>query len=102
MRRLCCLVITPVDFAYAEYTVLRLYMGMDMDVHVAARRIAEAALQTRERPIDAYITLYAHTIHQVIVKLTPDAPGEPPSAMRVVGAARPFAYDAAAGAAGCF
>ena len=78
---------------------------MGMDVHVAARRIAQAALHivhTRERPIDAYITLYAHTIHQVIVKLTPDAPGEPPSAMRVVGAARPFAYDAAAGAAGCF
>lgn len=38
----------------------------------------------------------------MLVKLTPDAPGELPSAMRVVGAAHPFAYDAAAGAGGCF
>ena len=40
--------------------------------------------------------------YTVLVKLTPDAPGEPPSAMRVVGAAHPFLYDAVAGAAGCF
>ena len=41
--------------------------------------------------------------HTVVVKLTPDAQGEPPSAMRVVAAAGgPFAYGPAAGAAGCF
>ena len=38
----------------------------------------------------------------VVVKLTPDGAGEPPSAMRVVGAARPFEYGAAAGSSGCF
>ena len=53
-RRLCCLVITPIDFASVEYTVLPLYM--DMDVHVAAGRVAEGALHTRGRSIDTYIT----------------------------------------------
>jgi hypothetical protein len=38
----------------------------------------------------------------VVVKLTADAPGEPPSQMHVVGASRHFGYGAAAGAAGCF
>ena len=37
-----------------------------------------------------------------MVKLTPDAPGEPPSRMRVVGATRNFEYDAAAGGSGAF
>ena len=45
---------------------------------------------------------FAFIEYTVLVKLTPDAAGAPPSAMRVVGAARPFAYDPAAGAAGCF
>ena len=40
--------------------------------------------------------------HTVVVKLTADAPGEPPSQMRVLGAAHPFAYGAEAGAAGSF
>ena len=40
--------------------------------------------------------------HTVVVKLTADAPDEPPSRMRVLGAARPFAYGAEAGAAGSF
>ena len=38
----------------------------------------------------------------IVVKLTPSAPGEPPSAMRVVGAPRHFRYGAEAGASGCF
>ena len=38
----------------------------------------------------------------VVVKLTPDGEGEPPSAMRVVGASRRFHYGAAAGSAGAF
>ena len=37
-----------------------------------------------------------------MVKLTPDRPHEPPSAMRVVGAPRQFKYDAPAGSAGAF
>ena len=44
---------------------------------------------------------FAFIEYTVLVKLTPDAAGAPPSAMRVVGAACPFAYDPAAGAAGC-
>ena len=38
----------------------------------------------------------------IVVKLTADAPGEPPSRMRVVGAPTPFEYDACAGGAGAF
>ena len=38
----------------------------------------------------------------VVVKLTKDVAGEPPSAMRVVGGARHFDYGPAAGDAGCF
>ena len=40
--------------------------------------------------------------YTVVVKLTPDERGEPPSAMVVVGAEREFQYGPAAGAAGCF
>ena len=40
--------------------------------------------------------------YTVVVKLTADAPGEPPSRMRVIGAQRHFAYGPAAGSAGCF
>ena len=42
--------------------------------------------------------------YTVVVKLTPDAAGEAPSAMRVVGAkgGQHFHYGPAAGAAGCF
>ena len=40
--------------------------------------------------------------YTVVVKLTPDALDEPPSAMRVIGAAEHFHYGAAAGAAGAF
>lgn len=37
-----------------------------------------------------------------MVKLTPDAPEEPPSAMRVIGAAHNFEYGPRAGDAGAF
>ena len=40
--------------------------------------------------------------YTVVVKLTPDGAGQPPSAMRVVGADRHFYYAAPAGASGCF
>ena len=40
--------------------------------------------------------------YTVVVKLTPDAPNDAPSAMRVVGAAPHFYYKAQAGAAGLF
>lgn len=40
--------------------------------------------------------------YTVVVKLTPDTLGEPPSAMRVVGASRNFFYGPKAGDAGCF
>ena len=40
--------------------------------------------------------------YTVVVKLTPDVPGEPPSQMRVVGAQRYFQYGAPAGSAGAF
>ena len=40
--------------------------------------------------------------HSVVVKLTADVMCEPPSQMRVLGAARPFSYGAEAGAAGTF
>ena len=40
--------------------------------------------------------------YTVVVKLTPDAPNEAPSAMRVVGGASHFYYKAQAGAAGLF
>lgn len=40
--------------------------------------------------------------YTIVVKLTADAPGEPPSRMRVVGAPFAFDYQAAAGAAGAF
>jgi hypothetical protein len=40
--------------------------------------------------------------YTVVVKLTADDEGEPPSAMRVVGASRRFDYGGAAGDAGCF
>jgi len=40
--------------------------------------------------------------YTVVVKLTPDASGEPPSAMRVVGSQEHFHYGGEAGAAGCF
>ena len=44
------------------------------------------------------------TRYSIVVKLTPDAAGEAPSAMRVVGAkgGQVFHYGPAAGAAGCF
>ena len=38
--------------------------------------------------------------YTIVVKLTADSPGEPPSAMRVVGAPVHFHYGAAAGACG--
>ena len=63
-------------------------MEMDMDIYVCVTHCT--------------IALYMCVSLQVLVKLTPDAAGAPPSAMRVVGAACPFAYDPAAGAAGCF
>jgi hypothetical protein len=40
--------------------------------------------------------------YSVVVKLTQDEPGEPPSAMRVVGAPCHFEYGPSAGASGCF
>lgn len=40
--------------------------------------------------------------YTVVVKLTPDGPGEPPSQMRVLGADEYFDYGAEPGAAGCF
>ena len=40
--------------------------------------------------------------YTIVVKLTADAPGEPPSAMRVVGAPLHFHYGTEAGACGCF
>lgn len=40
--------------------------------------------------------------YTVVVKLTPDEPGEPPSQMRVVGAGQHYHYGARAGAAGLF
>jgi hypothetical protein len=40
--------------------------------------------------------------YTVVVKLTPDRPGEAPSQMRVVGAPRYFQYGAAAGGSGAF
>jgi hypothetical protein len=40
--------------------------------------------------------------YSVVIKLTADAAGEPPSRMRVVGGARHFEYGAQAGAAGLF
>jgi len=40
--------------------------------------------------------------YTVVVKLTPNAPGEPPSAMRVVGATRHFHYGPERGASGSF
>ena len=40
--------------------------------------------------------------YTVVVKLTPDAPNDAPSAMRVVGGASHFYYKAQAGAAGLF
>ena len=40
--------------------------------------------------------------YTVVVKLTADGPGEPPSEMRVVGAPIHFQYGAHAGASGCF
>ena len=40
--------------------------------------------------------------YTVVVKLTADAEGEPPSRMRVVGASHYFEYDAAAGGSGAF
>ena len=41
-------------------------------------------------------------VYTVVVKLTPDVPGEAPSQMRVVGAQRNFQYGAPAGSAGAF
>ena len=40
--------------------------------------------------------------YTIVVKLTPDEAGEAPSAMRVVGAPRTFAYGPEAGASGAF
>ena len=40
--------------------------------------------------------------YTVVVKLTPSAPGEPPSQMTVVGAQHHFDYGTGAGAAGAF
>eukprot|EP00322_Chrysochromulina_rotalis_P000723 CAMPEP_0115850390 /NCGR_PEP_ID=MMETSP0287-20121206/11940_1 /TAXON_ID=412157 /ORGANISM="Chrysochromulina rotalis, Strain UIO044" /LENGTH=906 /DNA_ID=CAMNT_0003304387 /DNA_START=42 /DNA_END=2763 /DNA_ORIENTATION=- len=40
--------------------------------------------------------------YTIVVKLTADGAGDPPSEMRVIGARRNFAYGAEAGAAGCF
>lgn len=41
-------------------------------------------------------------LYTVVVKLTADAPEEPPSEMRVVGAPEHFRYGPAAGSSGCF
>ena len=40
--------------------------------------------------------------YTIVVKLTPDVPGEPPSRMRVVGATHPFEYASAGGGSGAF
>ena len=40
--------------------------------------------------------------YTIVVKLTADNEGEPPSAMRVVGAAQHFAYGGSPGASGDF
>lgn len=45
---------------------------------------------------------YPFILYTVVVKLTPDASGEAPSEMRVVGAERHFQYGPDAGNAGCF
>jgi hypothetical protein len=49
-------------------------------------------------------SLSAHIPHRytVVVKLTPDEPGEPPSAMHIIGAPNQFKYGPNAGDAGCF
>ena len=68
---------------------------------------AWAAPEPDDAPIDGF------AVHQdtedfdfieytIVVKLTADAPGEPPSAMRVVGAPLHFHYGTEAGACGCF
>ena len=45
---------------------------------------------------------YPFIEYTIVVKLTPDAPGEPPSRMRVVGAPQFFEYAPPAGGSGAF
>ena len=64
------------------------------------RPLWQATLTSTGFDVHQDIEDYDFIEYTVVVKLTADLPGEPPSRMRVVGAPHHFQYGAAAGSAG--
>ena len=85
-----------VEWLQARYgTVVELFYAHGL-------RQSKATLQSTGFSVHQDTEDYTFIDYTIVVKLTPDGDGAPPSAMRVVGADRHFLYGAPAGASGCF